>query len=705
MWFALVGAKGGAGTTTLLYELAKTVAAKACGPGVAAIDADHTGRRSLAIISGATEDLDIARVESPIATYRREALTLVELTESLDASDALTTQIIEATARRIDGAHSVLFTDLPAPCSALVRPFIVRATRVLIVVPPSLLGMTGARAMINGMVGVMIPKDRIVAVLQWQSGKLEIHSQEAERNLGIPVIGEIPPKNDRAYRKAIDTLATALMSLPALPPLASSMPLTVGVPARMPTAPNHSALASARNGSASARNGAVTADPTDGEENNALEEDEQARKAAERRNGIKISIHAELAKRIDALRTSSNTQAETQKIIEDLVREIVIERTDLSPEEAIVVRQEVLNEVLGLGPLEALLSDDEISEIMVVGPETVYVERSGRVTLSDVRFSSESQLRQTIDRIITPLGRRIDESSPLVDARLADGSRVNAIIAPLALDGGVLTIRRFGRRRMGIPDLLKLGALTEEMADFLRACVEAHLNILVSGGTGSGKTTLLNIMSNFIPDSDRIITIEDAAELLLAKPHVVRLESRPPNIEGQGEIKIRDLVRNSLRMRPDRIIVGECRGAEALDMLQAMNTGHDGSLTTLHANSPRDSVSRLEILVMMAGYDLPVRAIREQAASAIDLIIQVERLRDGSRKITAITEVIGMEGDVVTLQDIVKFTSEGIDERNKVLGTFRYTGVQPNAIKRFAERGVEYDLRNLSKMEAVAGGW
>jgi len=342
---------------------------------------------------------------------------------------------------------------------------------------------------------------------------------------------------------------------------------------------------------------------------------------------------------------------------------------------------------------------------MVNGPSIVYAERKGRLVLTNVRFSSEGQLRQTIDRIITPLGRRVDEASPLVDARLPDGSRVNAIIAPLALDGGVLTIRRFGKHRMGIPDLLRLGALTEQMADFLRACVESRMNILVSGGTGSGKTTLLNIMSNFIPDGDRIVTIEDAAELLLGKPHVVRLESRPPNIEGYGEVKIRDLVRNALRMRPDRIVVGECRGAEALDMLQAMNTGHDGSLTTLHANSPRDSISRLEILVMMAGFDLPVRAIREQIASAIDLVIQTTRLRDGSRKIVAITEVVGMEGDVVTLQDIVKFNQHGLDPDGTVSGDFQYTGVQPYAITRFDEHGVEYDIRQLSTMAQDATAW
>ncbi|GAC1505499.1 MAG: hypothetical protein NVS1B14_11060 [Vulcanimicrobiaceae bacterium] len=310
-----------------------------------------------------------------------------------------------------------------------------------------------------------------------------------------------------------------------------------------------------------------------------------------------------------------------------------------------------------------------------------------------------------IDRIIAPIGRRVDEAAPMVDARLADGSRVNAIIEPLALDGATLTIRRFGTRRLEVSDLLRLGAVNEAMIAFLSAAIRSRMNILVSGGTGSGKTTLLNILSNFIPADERIVTIEDAAELLLVQPHVVRLESRPANIENQGEIRIRDLVRNSLRMRPDRIVVGECRGAEALDMLQAMNTGHDGSLTTVHANSPRDAISRVETLVLMAGFDLPVRAIREQISGALELVIQTSRMRDGTRKIVSISEVVGMEGDVVSMQEIVRYAQQGVNEDGKVIGTFEYTGVQPNALRRFDEVGIEYDVRALSAMQAAGGIW
>jgi pilus assembly protein CpaF len=339
---------------------------------------------------------------------------------------------------------------------------------------------------------------------------------------------------------------------------------------------------------------------------------------------------------------------------------------------------------------------------MVNGPNKIYIERNGRVEATAKRFSNEKHLRATIERIIAPLGRRVDEASPMVDARLADGSRVNAIVEPLALNGAILTIRRFGTKRITAQDILNFGACAPELLDFLRACVEARLNIVVAGGTGSGKTTFLNVLSSYLPSHERIVTIEDAAELSLVQEHVVRLEARPPNIQGAGEVRIRDLVRNALRMRPDRIIVGECRGGEALDMLQAMNTGHDGSLTTIHANSARDALSRIETMVLMAGYDLPVRAIREQVAGAVDMIIQLNRLRDGSRKVTAVCEVVGLEGDVVTTQEIARYDQRGIDKENKVRGAFVFTGVQPSCLKKFAEYGITYDVGTLSEMERVA---
>jgi pilus assembly protein CpaF len=389
--------------------------------------------------------------------------------------------------------------------------------------------------------------------------------------------------------------------------------------------------------------------------------------------------------------------------VDAIVSELLQGRSEISSaEEAARLKLEIVDEAVGLGPLEDLLRFPEISEIMVNGPNRVYVERNGRIERSEKRFTNEKHLRAMIERIIAPLGRRIDESQPMVDARLPDGSRVNAIIEPLSLDGATLTIRRFGAHRMQASDLIRIGAAAPEILDFLRAAVEARLNILVSGGTGSGKTTFLNVLSGYIANTDRIITIEDAAELSLNQDHVVRLEARPPNIQGAGEIRIRDLVRNSLRMRPDRIIVGECRGGEALDMLQAMNTGHDGSLTTLHANTPRDALSRLETMVMMAGYDLPVRAIREQVAGAVDMIIQLSRLRDGSRKLVSVCEVVGLEGDVVTTQEVARYDQRGLDKENNVRGAFVFTGVQPMCLKKFEEYGISYDIRNLSQLERVA---
>ena len=406
---------------------------------------------------------------------------------------------------------------------------------------------------------------------------------------------------------------------------------------------------------------------------------------------LKEQATAQLFERIGS---RLNEGALDEEMISGLVRQelnAIIEdsSTPLTSEERRRIIREIEDDVLGLGPLEALLSDDTITEIMVNGADTIYVEQKGKLTRSPVRFDDEAHLRRVIDRIVSKVGRRIDESSPLVDARLMDGSRVNAIIPPLAVSGSTLTIRKFSKDALGVNDLIGFGTMTPDMADLLRACVQARLNILVSGGTGTGKTTLLNVLSSFIPSNERIITIEDAVELQLQQDHLVRLESRPANVEGRGEVTIRDLVKNSLRMRPDRIVVGECRGAEALDMLQAMNTGHDGSLSTVHANAPRDAIARLETLVLMAGMDLPLRAIREQITSAVDLIVQITRLRDGTRRVVAVTEVHGMEGQTVTLQDIFLFDySAGLDANGKFLGRPVATGVRPKFADRFEELGI-----------------
>ena len=353
---------------------------------------------------------------------------------------------------------------------------------------------------------------------------------------------------------------------------------------------------------------------------------------------------------------------------------------------------DVRDEILGLGPIEPLLKDETVTEVMINGPRKIFVERMGKLQLTKVQFHDDTHLMNIIERILTPLGRRIDESSPMVDARLADGSRVNIIIPPLSLVGPCMTIRKFTKNPLSVENLVSFGTLNEDMAVFLRACVKARVNILVSGGTGSGKTTTLNMLSTFIPEDERIVTVEDAAELRLQQVHVVTLESRPANIEGSGAVTIRDLVRNALRMRPDRIIVGEVRSGEALDMLQAMNTGHDGSLTTAHANSPRDVLSRLETMVLMAGMELPVKAIREQISSAIDLIVQQSRVRDGSRKITYITEVQHMEGNTIILQDLFRYVQTGFDENGKALGNFQATGLRPTFMEKFQVNGVDLPM-------------
>ncbi|MDN5311915.1 MAG: pilus assembly protein CpaF [Thermoanaerobacteraceae bacterium] len=395
---------------------------------------------------------------------------------------------------------------------------------------------------------------------------------------------------------------------------------------------------------------------------------------------LKASLHKKLVDELkDVKEPEEGDNRFMAKRIEELVeRYLTSDGENRIPRpERLRIAGEIVDEIMGYGPITSLLNDPEVSEIMVNGPDQVYVERNGILELTDVFFRDNDHVMNIIDRIVSPLGRRIDESMPMVDARLPDGSRVNAIIPPLSLNGPVITIRKFSRDPFTVEDLINFGTLTPPMAAFLEACVRARLNIVVSGGTGSGKTTTLNVLSSFIPPSERIVTIEDAAELQLRQPHVVALESRLPNIEGKGAITIRDLVRNALRMRPDRIIVGEVRSGEALDMLQAMNTGHDGSLTTGHANSPRDMLSRLETMVLMAGMDLPVRAIREQISSAIDLIIQQSRLRDGSRRITHITEVLGMEGEVIVLQDLYTFRQTGIDRDGKIKGYFSCTGIRP----------------------------
>ena len=416
---------------------------------------------------------------------------------------------------------------------------------------------------------------------------------------------------------------------------------------------------------------------------------------------IKKQAHKELLRRLNLkkMAVSGVSDEELRSQAVTMVKEILGQLTvKLPPELSLeIIEKELVSEAIGLGPLEVMTARDDISEIMVNGPNQIFVEKKGVLYKTDTSFADDNQVLAAIERIVAPLGRRIDESSPMVDARLPDGSRVNAIIPPLSLVGPSITIRKFSKTPLKAGDLVRFGSISPDMVRFLAVCVAVRKNIIISGGTGSGKTTLLNVLSSFLPNRERIVTIEDAAELQLRQEHLVRLESRPPNIEGKGAITIRDLVRNSLRMRPDRIVVGECRGGEALDMLQAMNTGHDGSLTTIHANTPRDALARLETLVLMAGFDLPLRAIREQIASAIHIVVQITRERDGSRKVVNISEITKMEGDIITMQDIFTFRQTGWNAENKIEGVFEPTGSIPTFMEEIERAKLDLDVSMFSK--------
>jgi pilus assembly protein CpaF len=680
----LINAKGGSGATTLAVESARQI--RRNGGHVAIVDGDLSGRRTLSVLLDAVRQLDANRSIGIYSVIQTGGMTAVELTDSIDNAFALRVEEIDVLVDKLVRQHDIVIVDTPTPFSTAVRPFVTRASRFVVVLEPNLLGTAAARTLVGDLAKFGVPLSRVWIVTNLRSGRAEITARELEKALGGTVVAEVPVKADRNYPRAIEMLAKRLSDATAETPLTQ-----LRQSASIPT----NATSNGGNGSSS----------------NGHTDSRVHRPQNDQRNRLKSEIHEQITKRIDVV-AASRAHTDGQKIAElraqisEVTSQLLAERPEIdSVEERAELQQEIIDEVLGLGPLEDLMRDPAVSEIMVNGPETIYVERAGKISLTDRRFNDERHLRTIIERIIAPLGRRIDESSPMVDARLPDGSRVNAIIEPLALDGSTLTIRRFGTRRLTMDDLLKLGSTTPECVGLLRAMVQSRLNILVSGGTGSGKTTFLNILSNFIPNTDRIVTIEDAAELMLVQDHVVRLESRPANLEGRGAITIRDLVKNSLRMRPDRIVVGECRGGEALDMLQAMNTGHDGSLTTLHANSPRDALARLETLVLMAGFDLPIRAIREQVASAVDAVIQISRMKDGTRKVISISEVVGMEGDIVTMQELVRYQQRGVDTDGHVIGEFQYTGVQPHYASRFDESGVDFDVRELARLSSASTLW
>ena len=688
-----IGAKGGTGTTTACVEIARELRAES---NVVLFDADLSARRSVAITANALRQLDAAHEASgPLASARVEGVTVAELSDSYESTFMVTPEKVEQFFLSIASAGTVI-VDCPTPFSGLVRPLIARTSRFVVVTEPSLLGGAAARTMLAQLEKFGIPASRVSLLIDERTKGDGNSRVQVEQALKIPLLGTLPPLGERQFGRAISLITKQILSMGDEPELDALRPSDAGRIRDRRTAAR---------GSADWTPFGDHETPTNGHDAGNIVS------LATPREELKARIHDALAKNIDLLDASkvqgdaaklSELRTRIAQIADDVIND---NKAASSAEDVAALKQEIIDEALGLGPLEELMRDPGVTEIMVNGASDVYIEKGGLIYKTPKRFTSDRQLRVVIERIITPLGRRLDESVPMVDARLPDGSRVNAIIAPLALRGSTLTIRRFGTRRLTADDLLEKGSANQQIIDFLRACVEARLNIVISGGTGSGKTTFLNILSSFLPERERIVTIEDAAELALNQPHVVPLEARPANIEGHGEVRIRDLVRNALRMRPDRIVVGECRGAEALDMLQAMNTGHDGSLTTIHANSSRDALSRIETMVLMAGFDLPVRAIREQVASAINVVVQTSRMRDGGRKVTGVSEVVGMEGDIVTMQEILKFAQHGIDAENRVIGEFQYTGVQPKAINRFQEYGVKFDVRSLSTLASATSLW
>ena len=671
-----VGAKGGAGTTTLCLEVARQLRRNGT---VALIDGDLSGRRSVAVMLDAVRTFDAMRSEglAPITTL--EGMKVLELAGNLSSSFSLHADSVQQMLEQLDGVDTIV-VDAPQPFAGALRPLVIHTAKFVIVMEPTLLGATGARVLVTDYLGA-VAKERLAVVVQSRSYHYaQVERREMQRLLEVPILAEIPPREDRGFARAVTALSNELAQIP---PNEEKVYLTTS---KTPVGERRTDV---RRVSMAAEEIAAVTMP-----------DKPAQPSRDRKSweALKRQIHEDLATALDAAslaRADEAKIAEVRDHVHGYVQRLLVEQPGrIELEQVDRLCDEVVNEALGLGPLEGLVGQPDLSEIMVNGPDKIYIERNGKIELTAKTFRDEAQLRLIIERIVAPLGRHIDEAAPMVDARLPDGSRVNAIIPPLSLTGPILTIRMFGTKPLDVDDLIRLGSVTPGIMDFLRAAVQARLNIMITGGTGSGKTTFLNVLSGYIPPTERIITIEDAAELQLHQTHVIRLEARPPNIEGHGEIRIRDLVRNALRMRPDRIVVGECRSAEALDMLQAMNTGHDGSLTTVHANSSRDALARVETMVMMAGFDLPVRVIREQIASAMDLVIHTARLRDGSRKIVSVDEVVGMEGDVVTMQEVFGYKLHGMTD-GQVKGRFEYSGVQPECLKRFEELGIQYDPTHL----------
>jgi Flp pilus assembly protein, ATPase CpaF len=683
---AVIGGKGGVGKSVFAANFAAALMAE-LRTQVLLVDADSRSVGDQNVIMGLKPQKTLKELSNFQGSLNTQPLnTLVAMhpsglaylgavrgpEESLQIQPDVLMKQLEFFSR----AFKFIVIDLGNDIGPSQLAVLQEATAAMIVTTPEVLVVTQTQRLINEMLSATLPKDMFQLVIN-KASPTGLSPQAISNQLQMPFLGIIP-QDEVTSMMALQKYAPFVITTPKAPVSAAyfdvARKLTGGVLQRLKTLTRPKPAPVAADPSAPQVAGPSGTDP---------------------RTMLKIRVHNELIRTVDLkklLVDTSKDESKEKEIREKTKREITLivdkEAPDQAREERSKIIKEVLEEALGLGPLEDLLADPNVSEIMVNGYRKIFLEKSGKVQLSPVTFTSNDHLRRIIERIVTPLGRQINDSTPYVDARLKDGSRVNAVIEPLAIDGPALTIRKFKKGGITPEKYIEYGSVTKNMIEFLRLCVENGMNVVISGGTGSGKTSLLNMFSSFIPSNERVITVEDAAELQLQQEHVVRLETRPPSMEGSNAVTIRDLIKNALRMRPDRIIVGECRDGAALDMLQAMNTGHDGSMTTTHANSPRECLARLETLCMMSGMELPMRAIREQISGAVNLIVQISRLSDGSRKILSVTEVAGMQGDIITLAEIFRFKETGYDKNRRIQGVFQATGTIPSFIQKMADKGV-----------------